>query len=157
MEIWVSWIVVRRENIAVSLMKMKKKKSLTCFKSNVIVTNSYSLPDANVGLCHHFAEPSITFSMGCRRSVLFASQKPHFVLRCRRCGCASIVWQNSSRADWPHVAFAYKTDFGAILNIGGHKPPIASSVCVSGVYSISATKAKQKKDKDKDKNKERKH
>lgn len=139
MEIWL------REGIQVGCcwLKWKETKPLTCFKSNVIVTNSYWLPDASVGLCHHFAEPSITFSMGCRRSGLFASQMPHLVLRCRRSGCASIVWQNSSRVGWPHVAFAYKTAFGAILNIGGHNPPTASSVRVSGEYSISATNAEK--------------
>lgn len=120
--------------------------ALTCFKSNVIVTYSYSSPDANVGLCHQFDDPSITCPMGCRRSVLLPSQIPHLVLRWRRNGCASMVWQYSSRVVWPHVAFAYRSAFGAILNICGHKPPIVSSLCVSGVYSMSATKAANAKE-----------
>lgn len=70
----------------------------TCFKSNVMVTYSYSGPSCNVGLCHQLFVPSTTFSIGCRRSgsALCASQKLQCGFR-SRFGWASIVLQYSSR------------------------------------------------------------
>lgn len=142
-----NWIISERIGCSSSFMHLfklicsRKKNHLlqTCFKSIVIVMYSFSGPTFSVGLCHHFCVPSITYSIGCMRSVSCASQTPHFAFRCR-CGCASIVWQYSSRVCWPHVAFACSIAFGATLKTGGHNPTSFTPSSISSLLSASDIK-----------------